>query len=393
MSLRFHQSVGLVGPDGRPVSSAPEMRISPSRSLSKEEDRGRAGSLYRGITLGEGAFIPTLQGGGPRPAAGPSARDLEESQGRMRITALPKWLDGHYRPKGLTPMGREFLESLSPELVVVSGGVTPLQEKAWISLEERMGYLQRKYMALDLVRKGLAVEADGQFWPRVLEREAQMAAIRALERRRDMGDEGSPMGPDEALVWLAAYREAAWDQIRALHPQDAKKVDALMQALMDQGLVDERRVKMGLGSLGTLRLTPRGFDAFKVLPGSEEFLRRGFGPRKTGRGIGELHEQAVGDGIGYFGHEVQSLGGVVTGITLDPGLRREYLGSKHYPDLRVEYEIEGHGAQWDIEVMGTHRNEYGHKSVASKTAGATMRAFDPLGRSSAGRKRDVRVTR
>jgi len=393
MTLRFHQSVGLVGPDGRPVNPAPEMRITPSRSLAKDQEEGRRGGLYRGIALAEGAFIPTLIGGGSRPAAEPSKMDLEESHARMRISALPKWLDGHYRPKGLTPMGREFLESLAPDLVVVSGGVTPLHEKSWVSLEDRMSYLSRKYLALDLVRRGLAVEADGKFWPRALEREAQMAAIRALERRRDMGDDGSPMGPDEALVWLAAYREAAWDQIRALHPQDAQKTDALMQALMDQGLAEERRVRLGQGSLGTLRLTPRGFDAFKVMPGAEEFLRRGFGPRKTGRGIGELHEQAVGDGIGYFGHEVQSLGGVVTGITLDPGLRREYLGSKHYPDLRVEFEIEGHGAQWDIEVMGTHRNEYGHKSVASKTAGVTMRAFDPLNRSSAGRKRDVRVAR
>ncbi len=393
MSLRFRQSVGLVGPDGRAVQPGPEMRISMPRAQALEEARANRGRKSRGLYLAEGHMIPTFAGGGGHPEVKSTVPEAREAQDRMRISPLPKWLDGRYRPKGLSPMGRDFLERMAPDRVEAVGGVSPLQAEAWGDLDQRMAYLQRKYMGLDLVYRGVAVEADGQFWPKVLEREAQLARIRALDRRRDIGEGGALMGPDEAIVWLAAYREASWDQMRALHPQKAQETDALIQVLLDQGIVEERRVRMGQGSLGTLRLSHRGFDAFKAMPGAEEFLRRGFGPRKTGRGIGELHEQAVGDGIGYFGHEVQNLGGEVTGITLDPGLRREYQGSNHLPDLRVEFEIEGHGAQWDIEVMGTHRNEYGHKSVASKTAGVTMRAFDPLGRSSAGRKRDVRVAR
>lgn len=306
---------------------------------------------------------------------------------------LPAWLEGQFRPKGLSPLGRDFLSRLSPERAAATGGVSPLLEGPWESLEQRMAYLTQKYLALELVRRGLVVEADGRFWPRVFAREAEMEGLRATIRRREQWDGKAPMTSEDALVWLAAYREAAWDQMRALHPQDKRGTDALVQALLDQGLAEERRVRMGQGSLGTLRLSPRGFDAFKRLDGAQEFLRRGFGPRKTGRGIGELHEQAVGDGIGYFGHEVQTLGGRVTGITLDPGLRREYLGSEHYPDLRVEYEIEGLAAQWDIEVVGTHRTEYGHAILASKTAGSTMRAFNPMGRSGATRKRDVQVPR
>lgn len=329
-------------------------------------------------------------------AASPKAPDLapeEEVRERLRILSAPRWLDGKYRPKNLSLEGRSFLERLDPERVVASGGVSPLPTTPWLDLGDRMSYLQKKYMGLDLVRRGLAVESNGAFWPKALEREAELARIKALDLRRDRGDQHPPMDPGEALIWLAAYREAAWDQMRALHPQQAEGVDALLQALIDQSLVEERRVRMGAGDLGTLRLSQRGLAAFKSLPGAEEFLRRGFGPRKTGHGIGEYHEQAVGDAIGFFGQEVQALGGVVQGFTLDSGLRREYLGTSHYPDLRVEFEVEGKGrAHWDIEVVGTGRG-YERRSVGAKLAGSTMRAFDPLGRAGAGRKRDVRVSR
>lgn len=393
MTLRFHQSVGLVGPDGRDLRAEPEMRISRARVLSPEEARALRGDLSHGHHLAEGAFISAVPAWGFRPAAGPAGVGPEVPQKRMRMPELPSWLEGQFRPRGLSPLGRDFLSRLSPDRVAATGGVSPLLEGRWESLEQRMAYLSQKYLGLDLLRRGLVVEADGRFWPRALAREAELEALRSTIRRRELRDSGSPMSPDEALVWLAAYREAAWDQMRALHPQDLRGTDALVQVLLDQGLAEERRVQMGKGTLGTLRLSPRGLEAFKSLPGAEEFIRRGFGPRKTGRGIGELHEQAVGDGIGYFGHEVQTLGGKVTGLTLDPGLRREYLGSEHCPDLRVEYEIGGLAAQWDIEVVGTHRGDYSHQNVASKTAGSTMRAFNPTSRTGSSRQRDVQVPR
>jgi len=393
MSLRFHQSVGLVGPLGEPLRAPePKPRVLTARPLSPEEERERRGERTRGLYLGEGSSVPMFLGrvtSAPAPAVVPD----EGAREKLRILSAPRWLDQRYRPRNLTPGGRSFLERLDPERVVASGGVSPLPTTPWLDLGDRMGYLQKKYMGLDLVRRGLAVESNGAFWPKALEREAELARMKALDLRRDRSDQHPPMDPDEALIWLAAYREAAWDQMRALHPQQADGVDALLQALIDQSLVEERRVRMGAGDLGTLRLSQRGLAAFKSLPGAEDFLRRGFGPRKTGAGIGEYHEQAVGDAIGFFGQEVQILGGTVRGFTLDAGLRREYLGTSHYPDLRVEFEVEGQGrAHWDIEVMGTGRG-YARKSVGAKLTGSTMRAFDPLGRASAGRKRDVRVSR
>lgn len=381
MSLRFIQSIQLDGP--HPDSSrARNMDRTQAQNRSEEFEierpfgEAKAGSgiiLGRPYEVAEAVIIP---------------KDLGS---RSRPFRTPDWLDGRFRPRNLTQEGLTFLKRMDPAVSSELGGVEILGINPWSSLEERLEYLQRKYLALDMVRKGFAVETDGKFWPKVLQREADRAGMMAIQRRRELSLQ-APISVEEAFVWMGAFREASWDQMRSLHPHLQDHMDALLQAMLDQKLIESRRVIFGEGTLETLRISENGMRIFRMIPEGKELLNRGFGPRKTGRGIGEYHEQAVGDGIGYFCHEIQVNDGTVTGIALDSMLRREYLGNPHSPDFRIEFETDLGKDQWDIEVMGVGCDYRGNKISKVKSSVST-RIFDPVGRKAASRMKDVGVMR
>ena len=311
---------------------------------------------------------------------------------KEREARTPAWLEGKFRPRNLTAGGRDFLERLNPSVVAKEGPVGLLHQEPWNSLRDRMDYLQRKYLALDMVRKGFAVEVDGCFWPYDLRFEAQKVESASRVRRRN-GQQEPPLSHQELMVWLGAFREASWDQVRSLHPPFQEGIDLLVETMIERGAAERRRVQFGQGTLSTVRLSDLGLCQLKSLQEGPDLLQRGFGHRPTGPGWGEFHEQAVGDGIGYFCHELQASQSEITGITLDAGLRREYLGAPHIPDFRVEFKNDLGSAHWDIEVIGIGRRYRNTGDQAGKTASVTVRGFDPMGRSAASRAKDVGVRR
>ena len=136
--------------------------------------------------------------------------------------------------------------------------------------------------------------------------------------------------------------------------------------------------KLGSGELTTLALTERGWsEVQRVWPESAEL---GYGPRKPLGQNREYHEQAVGDAIAYFEHEIRLQGGLLLDLRLDKALRREGSGQLHLPDLRFRYEkCEGKILTLDVEVVGVGIG-YGRQDREAKSLSGNMRLYDPSGR-------------
>lgn len=383
MTLRFRQSLRSA-----PVLGSCEPEREKARFAFREPDPEP--ELRRKRTFVEEGGIALI---GLTGAWSSGSRAQEEPSRIKREARAPKWLEGRFRPRNLTLEGQRFLERMDPYVVRRQGPVDILVPEPWASLRERMAYLQRKYLALDMVRKGFAVETDGRFWPWPERFAARDEESPARVRRCTTNCE-PPMEMQEMVVWLGAFREASWDQLRALHPDNQAGIDRLVEYMVQIGAAERRRVEFGQGTLSTIRLTDRyGMNCLKAHPDGKDLIRRGFGNRGTGPGFGEYHEQAVGDAIGYFTHELQADKSEVTGITLDSALRREYLGSPKIPDLRVEFKNDFGHAHWDVEVVGIGRGYRNSKAQADKLANVTVRGFDPAGRSAASRLKDVGVSR
>lgn len=318
----------------------------------------------------------------------------------------PAWLGGKFRPRNLTPEGQALLERMEPDSVLRDGPVDPVPAKDWGSLRERMAYLQRKYILLDMLRRGFACESGGRYWPFQLAAQAREDQANGHERRKggDRRDGGRGPGRDrrkaeddadaplvlsvEAILgWMAVFREPTYDQLRALHPNRKGEVDRALQQMVKAGLIVEHSLPFGESDLTVLRMTDAGIASFRAAHEDWKGLAlRGIAPRQSGQSY-VYHEQAVGDALGYFMQEVQTLGGVVTGVLLEAGLRRLFNGHQHVPDLRVEFELDGASRHWDVEVIGLGHS---HESTALRyleDLGDSMRGFDPLARRVACRRR------
>lgn len=386
MVLRFRQDVAILGRE-----SQPNRNVEPlfGDDLLRRRDRFEDLVLSHGIGS---QMRPSLVLGRPPT----SLRYMVEPEAPVKpVNHFPKWLEGKYRPRGLSQEGMQFLHKLAPDSAFKNGGIDLLQvDGNWQSIEQRMAYLQRKYVALDLLRKGLVVEQGGRFWPRDLEHEARKT-INVVSQGRERilrASEVSQQDFDDMLVWIATFREASIDQVRATMAARQDVTHAAIERALKDRHVELNEVRFGRESMpiGTVHLTTDGMKYIKGMEGGRSFLDCGFGTRKVGTGIGEYHEQAVSDGIGYYCHEVQEAGGIVTEIALDSTLRREYLGDRFVPDFRIKYEIEGDPGRWDVEVIGLS-SDYRRSSTSAKTKSTGMRSFNPTGKKAGSGSMDVRV--
>lgn len=389
MSLRLQQSIRIE--QGPAVSQREVSRLVGPAHESPFHYERRA--LTHRLSLDEDSPAPRPRTSG-RGGAAPAQAVLATLEVAARPSA-PKWLEGRFRPRNLSFEGQRILERMEPKIVLAEGPVHVLEQaEPWGSLQERMAYLQRKYLLLDMVRKGFAVETDGTFWPAELEREARLWSFRAPARRRAPSFDEPPINVWDASAWVGLFRRASWDQLRALHPGYQLEVDGLLQLMLDQRILEEDRVPFGQGMLTMLGLSTVGLKALKQQEDGRELISRGGGVRGVGPGFGEYHEQAIGDAIGYFTHEVQANEGEVIGITLEKRLRAEYLGAEHIPDLRIEYRTDVGYNHWDIEVLGLGRQYTSGGLVAMKAGSSvSLRCFDPLKRGLSRRDRDVGVGR
>lgn len=300
-------------------------------------------------------------------------RSGEERDGGQRANkARPaEWLKGAYRPRNLTEIGALATEELRPG----GPGLITVGQDDWRDLEDRKAYLSRRYVGLDLLRKGLVVEVLGTYWNREDKRPKEKVQAEVMARLSG----GEPHTTREDLMcWAACFRRMSLEHLYSLDPQGAKENLIRAMEMVEQGVFEAREVQIGEGHLTTLGMTRRGWKEFrKEFPEAEE---RGLGPREPlGRNL-ELHEQAVGDALGYFAHEIQAKGGEVVGVWLDRSLRRMHLGDDKVRDLRIEFVNRlGLRTLAEVEVVGVS-NAYRMARAVAKSGGFGRRGFDVTGR-------------
>jgi len=153
---------------------------------------------------------------------GPSAEAIRKAIGAgtppsprvKKAVQPPRWLESQYRPRRLSENGRQFLDRLAPN----AGLVSPVPFTGMSSLLERRDYLARRYVALDLLRKGLVIEAFGHYQNARIPRPT-VDRISPLKEGLPRDTEGVEAA--EILLRLAVYRRMSWGQLMALQPLGA----------------------------------------------------------------------------------------------------------------------------------------------------------------------------
>lgn len=324
-------------------------------------------------------------------------REEEARRLARRAIAAPAFLGNKYKPRNLTTLGGDFMREMDPEGPMMRKiyrpsdrafayqGADPLRIPGDLraSLDNRYDFLARRYTGLDLVRRGLALEILGRFYP--LEARDRVGTIRrVLEERLEAAgwhDRQSPLDEQDLRIWLAMGRRVTWDQVFALNPAKSPGLFMRLQSMGSRGEIEQIQMPFGKGQLGGLSLTKKGWKT--ALEEDPDLESRGFGPqRKTVPGQ-EYHDSAVVDAIQYGTHLVEADGGRVLGVTLEDGLKREapdrQLG---VADFRLEL-INKFGTRTflEVEVMGVARYHYSPQRRESGSSGFVRLGFDPLGRS------------
>lgn len=322
-------------------------------------------------------------------------QEEEERRAARRAIAPPAFLGGQYKPRNLSILGGEFMRDLDPEgprmrkirrrvdRELAYLGADPLGggSDPRASLDSRYDYLARRYTGLDLVRKGLAFEVLGRFYPR--EARDRSATIRKVQEERfwsaGWAERQAPFDEQDLRIWLAMGRRVCWDQVFALSPATKPGLFQMIQDLEQHGEVKQVEMAFGRGHLDGLSLTRKGWKA--ALSRDPDLSDRGFGPlRKTILGQ-EYHDLAVTDAIQYGTHLAEADGAKVLGVTLEDGLKREAPDRQAgVADFRLEL-LNKFGTQTllEIEVMGLS-NHYGAIRREASSAGLVRLGYDPLGR-------------
>lgn len=258
----------------------------------------------------------------------------------------PEWLRGSYRPKALTSAGAFALNQLSP----AGDGLNPFPRCRIANLEQRREYLAMRYVALDMLMRGLAFEVNGHFhhWEDLDHRSAignlaQMEMTPSNERMHELA----------MLSWLAICRMMSLDQVILLEPQNARNNVDLLWALEAKDLVTRFQVVHGLGRWDAYTLTDRTWRwMHHQYP---ELAKRGVGPRKLAGNNRDLHEALQVDALCWFIQDLTDAGGEVLDVWLDRALRREayHGGGGGYRDFRLcSRNAKGLETIQEVEVIG-----------------------------------------
>lgn len=273
---------------------------------------------------------------------------------------VPSWLEGSYRPRALTAVGVQALERLGPG----NEGLRGFPREPLATLAERRDLLAARYLAWDMVARGVAVEAGGVYH----HKSPTTPSLEALAFRARWAFLSSSyyMDERELLTWLGIFRLATLDQLLTLDPENARNNHTLLAELKDRGLVSTLRVPMGEGSLEVWQLTPRGWRY--IARAYPEMRPRGMGPlhplsgdepailSSCATGRHALHALLQVDAIQWFGHMIRAQEGQVTNLYLERVLMREGGNRRggRFLDFRVAYELANRAAgSFDVEVIGT----------------------------------------
>lgn len=288
---------------------------------------------------------------------------------RAERPIAPAWCRSFYQPRGLTMCGVEIMQDLDPSgpaRTFPLGYGNPNR-----SLEDRLQYLARRHTALDLVKKGKAIQVGGYYLHLFRANEWESLLKKWC---REMPSGGVRIEREELLQWLAIYRRPSLDQILALAPDAMQETWEDLDRLARDKWLDTSPVQLGLGRIETVALTANGWaQVRRAHPVAEA---SGWGPRRPLPQNREFHEQVVGDAVTYALHELKDFSARPFAVILDTALRRLYLGAPFIPDLRVDYTTEGgHPSHYLMEVEGGGSDYRGQHHRAKLASSGQFRVF------------------
>lgn len=276
-------------------------------------------------------------------ATNPSFRGKDNNG---RLLTPPGWLEGHYRPRALTPAGTLALEQLGP----MGEGFTAFPKGRFESLSDRRDHLAGKYAALDLLKRGLVCEVNGTFHHISHKHSLEELGEKA---KQSMNPSDKFMEVKEILEWLAVGRSMTLDQYISLDPDNASKNVDLLWALENEKLVDRFHVKHGRGSWEAYTLSKSAWRYLRHdLVGLDE---RGFGPRRPIGCNRDFHELIQVDAIFWFEQMIKDAGGQVVDLKLEKALKGEigFNEKGSYFDFRMNYINEDKmRGLIEVEVIG-----------------------------------------
>lgn len=282
----------------------------------------------------------------------------EDKEHDLRCSA-PSWLEGTYRPKSLTRAGLDALEKLGPG----GGGFLGIPHEEPETLADRRQMLAARYVAWDMVARGLAVESAG-LYRHVSNDKGLSSDFGLLERQLSLGITEDGMDPWHLVAHLAMMRLATLDQILALDPSNAGNNLRTLRELQGQVFATQR-IPFGRGALEVWSLTRK---AWTLLQSHHPHLKDwGWGPFRRLKpydpsiltsctyGMRALHPLLVGDAIAWFRHGMAMCGSRMTDVWHDRALAVEakQVGERAYMDLRLFYEHpSGVRGCMELEVIG-----------------------------------------
>lgn len=264
---------------------------------------------------------------------------------REKKPTPPQWLEGTYRPRALTEAGAHALELLAPG----AEGLTPFPSRQLASLEERRKYLAMRYVALDLLKLGLVVEANGHY-RHVDNKHFDSVGIFA---KMKLTRSDCRMHEQDMIAMLAVGRMMSLDQIILAEPENARNNAEQLWEMEENGLVERHQIVHGKGNWEAYALSDRTWR--QLHREHPDLSMLGIKSRRPSGNNRDLHESLQVDALAWFVHELVDAGGFVLKLSLDRALRQNAFqnGGGRFLDFRLHYQNDqGMEGIEDIEVIG-----------------------------------------
>ena len=293
----------------------------------------------------------------------------------------PAWVGGRYHPKTLTVAGVLALEHMGPD----GDGFKGFPAESLPSIQAHRDMLAGRYVAWDLVARGLVKEIGGMYYHFS---KNHIPDPRELRTRLNVPNSDFYLDPFEQMSWLALSRLMTLDQFIALDPENARNNIEVLLDLRDLKLVTSCPVPLGRGSLEVWHLTAKGWRLLRAE--YIDMVSRGYGPRRRisrfedriittcTQGRYALHSLLQVDALQWFTRDLTSQGHHVTEFLLERALMREAREAEenYFFDFQMAYE-KSTGARgcFVVEVIGTGHSYRTSKRKAFLRSSPVYRTF------------------
>ena len=302
---------------------------------------------------------------------------------QQKTLRAPKWLEGRYRPRLLTEAGLAALEQAAPG----GPGIRPYPPKQVTSMKEMRDYLAQRYIAFDLLERGLVVESAGLY---IHQDNLGYGKDRDINRTHkgwwnylsNLTRSKSSVTELDLLKWLAIGRSMSIDQIISIDPDNAKNNIELLWILEKNKIVDRIRLFHGEGSWEAYSLSQKAWkNLTKEYPNIKE---AGYGPHHSIGNNRDFHESLQVDALNWFITEIELGGGKIESIQLEGALRRKAM--KNFEHSFLDFKIyhtprNGITIPLEVEVIGVGSTYRSKSRMANLHSMPTIRTFSPQGHS------------